>query len=101
VAIGIAHPRKQYGSDDQALIALADINLDISPGEFVCIVGPSAGAGRIDVIASKAKHSRYCELLRRFAPRNDDGQARLRAARSLPARGERQQSHIQHQALAL
>jgi NitT/TauT family transport system ATP-binding protein len=44
-AIGISHLRKQYGDGAQALIALDDINLDISPGEFVCIVGPS-GCGK-------------------------------------------------------
>jgi len=44
-AIGIAHLRKRYGEGQQALVALDDINLDIAPGEFVCIVGPS-GCGK-------------------------------------------------------
>jgi ABC-type nitrate/sulfonate/bicarbonate transport system ATPase subunit len=34
-----------YGRDGEAVSALEDINLDVSEGEFVCIVGPS-GCGK-------------------------------------------------------
>jgi NitT/TauT family transport system ATP-binding protein len=44
-AIEIAGLRKEYQSGPGRLLALADIDLRISPGEFVCIVGPS-GCGK-------------------------------------------------------
>jgi NitT/TauT family transport system ATP-binding protein len=44
-SIGIARLRKQYGDGASALVALDNIDLHVSPGEFVCIVGPS-GCGK-------------------------------------------------------
>jgi NitT/TauT family transport system ATP-binding protein len=44
-AIAITRLRKQYGDGSTALVALDDIDLEVSPGEFVCIVGPS-GCGK-------------------------------------------------------
>jgi NitT/TauT family transport system ATP-binding protein len=44
-AIDIAALRKEYISAAGSVLALSDINLRVSPGEFVCIVGPS-GCGK-------------------------------------------------------
>src|SRR5882672_3009699 len=44
-AIDIVGLRKEYVSGQGSVLALDDINLRISPGEFVCIVGPS-GCGK-------------------------------------------------------
>src|SRR5882757_3785436 len=44
-AIDIVGLRKEYVSGQGRVLALDDINLRISPGEFVCIVGPS-GCGK-------------------------------------------------------
>jgi NitT/TauT family transport system ATP-binding protein len=44
-AIAIANLRKEYGGGPATVVALDGINLDIAPGEFVCIVGPS-GCGK-------------------------------------------------------
>ena len=44
-AVEIAKLRRQYGDGDGAVVALADIDLAVAPGEFLCIVGPS-GCGK-------------------------------------------------------
>jgi NitT/TauT family transport system ATP-binding protein len=44
-AIEIAHLDKRYGNGSGELTALDDINLHVTPGEFLCIVGPS-GCGK-------------------------------------------------------
>ncbi len=44
-AIEIVGLRKEYVSGPGRVLALDDIDLRISPGEFVCIVGPS-GCGK-------------------------------------------------------
>jgi NitT/TauT family transport system ATP-binding protein len=44
-AIEIAGVHKEYVSGAGRVVALDDINLNISPGEFVCLVGPS-GCGK-------------------------------------------------------
>jgi NitT/TauT family transport system ATP-binding protein len=44
-AIEVARLGKEYGAGKQRLVALADIDLQIPSGEFLCIVGPS-GCGK-------------------------------------------------------
>jgi NitT/TauT family transport system ATP-binding protein len=44
-AVDIAGLRKEYASGAHRVLALDGIDLDIAPGEFVCIVGPS-GCGK-------------------------------------------------------
>jgi len=44
-AVEIAGLRKEHGSGDHRILALDDISLNVSPGEFACIVGPS-GCGK-------------------------------------------------------
>ena len=44
-AIHIAKVRKEYTGQAGSVLALDDIDLEIAPGEFVCIVGPS-GCGK-------------------------------------------------------
>src|SRR5258708_36784142 len=44
-AIEIVGLRKQYGRGAGTVVALADIDLVVAPGEFLCIVGPS-GCGK-------------------------------------------------------
>jgi NitT/TauT family transport system ATP-binding protein len=44
-AIEISGLGKRHGRDAGAVVALADIDLKVAPGEFLCIVGPS-GCGK-------------------------------------------------------
>ncbi|MEX2035485.1 MAG: ATP-binding cassette domain-containing protein, partial [Xanthobacteraceae bacterium] len=44
-AVEIAALRKEYVSGAGSVIALSNIDLSVSPGEFLCIVGPS-GCGK-------------------------------------------------------
>ena len=44
-AVEIAKLAKEYGSGEKHVLALTDINLQVRPGEFLCIVGPS-GCGK-------------------------------------------------------
>ena len=44
-AIDIKGLRRDYGSGDTRVVALDDIDLNVKPGEFVCLVGPS-GCGK-------------------------------------------------------
>jgi NitT/TauT family transport system ATP-binding protein len=44
-AIEIAALAKEYGGGEKRVLALSDINLQVRPGEFLCIVGPS-GCGK-------------------------------------------------------
>jgi NitT/TauT family transport system ATP-binding protein len=44
-AIEISHLRKEFGPPEARVVAIEDISLKITSGEFVCIVGPS-GCGK-------------------------------------------------------
>jgi NitT/TauT family transport system ATP-binding protein len=44
-SVEISRLRKEFGAEDNRVVAIEDISLAISPGEFVCIVGPS-GCGK-------------------------------------------------------
>jgi NitT/TauT family transport system ATP-binding protein len=43
------HVQKAYRTDDGSKVAVQDISFSVSPGEFVCVVGPS-GAGKTTLL---------------------------------------------------
>ena len=48
-SVEIRNLRKEFGSDDNKVVAIDNIDLDVAPGEFLCIVGPS-GCGKSTLI---------------------------------------------------
>jgi len=57
-AVEITALRKEYGSGPDRVVALADIDLRVAPGEFLCIVGPS-GCGKSTLLRILAGLDRY------------------------------------------
>ena len=58
-AVEITALRKEYGSGPDRVVALADIDLRVAPGEFLCIVGPS-GCGKstlLRILAGLDRHT--------------------------------------------
>ena len=51
--IVIRNVSKVFGADDGALPALKDINLEIAPGQFTCLLGPS-GCGKSTLLNALA-----------------------------------------------
>ena len=49
--ISVEHAHKYYGTPDDQVQALEDINIDVADGEFVCLVGPS-GCGKSTLLWS-------------------------------------------------
>src|ERR1700749_1041207 len=48
-SVEIRNLRKEFGSDDNKVVAIDNIDLDVARGEFLCIVGPS-GCGKSTLI---------------------------------------------------
>src|SRR3954453_13205214 len=47
--LSVKHLGKTYGEDESATVAIADISLEVSAEEFVCLVGPS-GCGKTTLL---------------------------------------------------
>ena len=54
--IQISRVSKIFSSSDREIVALDDINLDIRPGEFICLLGPS-GCGKSTLLNAIAGFS--------------------------------------------
>ena len=54
--IQISKVSKVFSSGDREVVALDDINLDIGPGEFICLLGPS-GCGKSTLLNAVAGFS--------------------------------------------
>lgn len=54
--IQISNVGKVFSSGDRDVVALDDINLDIGPGEFICLLGPS-GCGKSTLLNAVAGFS--------------------------------------------
>jgi NitT/TauT family transport system ATP-binding protein len=54
--ITVSGVNKVFGEGSSAVVALKDINLEITPGEFVCVLGPS-GCGKSTLLNAIAGFS--------------------------------------------
>ncbi len=54
--IHISKVNKVFSTDGREVVALEDINLDVSPGEFICLLGPS-GCGKSTLLNAIAGFS--------------------------------------------
>jgi NitT/TauT family transport system ATP-binding protein len=54
--IQISHVGKVFRTEGREVIALEDINLDVQPGEFICLLGPS-GCGKSTLLNAVAGFS--------------------------------------------
>jgi NitT/TauT family transport system ATP-binding protein len=47
--IALRHVHKTFGSRRSVVVALRDVNIDVAPGEFVCLIGAS-GCGKSTIL---------------------------------------------------